>query len=349
MHTLCPEGAATAFEPPSGNSANTLPRGRDMNLSEAIEHANALFLPGFDDDESLNAARRKNEEAIGLLMTAWLAAKKGEEEYSFDLVRQLADRNRSVCDLYGADRLRNENGSNLARSLSEDDLVRGVAKLQRRRPQTVRKTAGFGAQDLGIAFTEAPVRGTVLGVDIETTSRDPDRGYIVNIGLAVMELTADAVPHDGHSAYFGIPDMYAETGVPLADIHHISWQDVEGKTPFRQDRRAQKAILSAFKAMPVMAHNAAFEDSWFLLHLDGYAEARKSGKICLVDTRDICRRIDPEVRTLPRESAPASLENWARRRKTLREDEKERHLGLDDVFLMLQTVQAEFALRNMLA
>ena len=59
------------------------------------------------------------------------------------------------------------------------------------------------------------------------------------------------------------------------------------------------------------------------------------------------RRIDPDVRKLPRESSPASLENWARRRGTLSADEKERHLGLDDVFLMLRTMQAEFNERNM--
>jgi hypothetical protein len=97
-----------------------------------------------------------------------------------------------------------------------------------------------------------------------------------------------------------------------------------------------------------MAHNAAFEDSWLMLHLDGYAEARKAGKVTIVDSRDICRRIDVDGRSLPRESFPNTLENWARRRGTLRADEKERHLGLDDVFLMLRTVQAELVLRNML-
>ena len=85
-----------------------------------------------------------------------------------------------------------------------------------------------------------------------------------------------------------------------------------------------------------------------MLHLDGYAEARKAGKITIIDSRDICRRIDVDGRSLPREMAPNALENWARRRGTLKPDEKERHLGLDDVFLMLRTAQAELALRNML-
>ena len=78
------------------------------------------------------------------------------------------------------------------------------------------------------------------------------------------------------------------------------------------------------------------------------AEARKAGRVVPIDTRDICRRVDPETKTLPHEQRPASLESWARRRGTLKAGESERHLGLDDVELMLATVQAEFAARNML-
>ena len=55
-----------------------------------------------------------------------------------------------------------------------------------------------------------------------------------------------------------------------------------------------------------MAHNAAFEDSWFKIHLDGYAEARRAGKIIVIDSRQICRSLDADVRSLPRESAPAA-------------------------------------------
>ena len=100
---------------------------------------------------------------------------------------------------------------------------------------------------------------------------------------------------------------------------------------------------------PIMAHNAAFEDSWFMMHLEGYAEARRAGKIVVIDSRDICRRLDGEVVSLPRESAPAALENWARRRGTLAENEAERHQGLEDTDLMLRTMQAEFNRKSMFA
>lgn len=321
-----------------------------MNLAQALEHANAFSLPGLlGSPEALDEERRKNEESIALLLDAWKSAKKGTEPIGFDVIMTLADRNREICDLIGEEKLRDLPSSNLPRKLSDKDLVHAVATLQHRNVRAVAKTAGKDVEDLGIAFLEKPVGGPVVGFDIETTGTAPERGYILNMGLAFMNMSPTASPQEGYTSYFGIPEIYADKGVPLAEIHHITWEDVEGKVPFRKNREAQKALLATFKAFPLMAHNAAFEDAWLTLHLDGYAEARKAGKICVIDSRDICRRLDVEARSLPRESAPASLENWARRRKTLAADEVETHLGLDDVFLMLRTVQAEFSERNMFA
>lgn len=320
-----------------------------MDLSQAIECANAFVFPGFlTDDASLSAERAKNEEALGVLMSAWREAPAGKEPFSFDLVTSLADRNRDVCDRFGIEKLRDLSPSSLARGLSTSDLVHAVAVLQHRSDAQVMSLAGPDARDLGIAWVDAPVSGMVVGIDIETTDRDPARGYIINVGLEFMTVGPGAKPHDPFAAYFGLPQMYAEKGVPLADIHKIQWSDVEGRPPFREDKQAQAAILAALSAYPFMAHNAAFEDSWFMLHIDGYAEARKAGRVVPIDTRDICRRVDPETRILPHEQRPASLESWARRRGTLKEGESERHLGLDDVELMLATVQVEFKARNML-
>lgn len=321
-----------------------------MKLSEALEHANALFFPemvygsGF---AAMDAERARNEEALAVLRDAFNT--QDNPGFSYDVVLDLAQRNRELVDAMGIERLANARDTSLARGLSDDDLCGGIAALQGRRKSTVIREVRGDRNALGVAYVTKPVKGTVLGIDIETTDRYPDRGYIINVGWQLMELTADAHPTDGHAVYCGIPQMYAEKGVPLAEIHKIQWSDVEGAQPFRENKAVQKAILAAMCAYPYMAHNAAFEDSWFMLHVDGYAEARRAGKVLPIDTRDICRRIDPEVRTLPRDSRPASLENWARRRGTLAADESERHLGLDDVDLMLATVLAEFSERNMLA
>ena len=321
-----------------------------MNLPQAIEHANTLVIPAFlADDLARTAEREKNEEAIGLLTQAWMEAPLGAEPFHFDLVRGLADRNRELCDLIGVSKLRDVRGTSLAQRLADDDILAGCAALQHREVSAVRRSAGPGLRDMGVAYVEAPVSGMVAGVDIETTERYPDRGYIINVGMQFVRLAPKGKASAWCAAYCGLPAQYEQEGVPLAQIHHIGWGDLAGKKPFRENRELQAALLKAMETYPYLAHNAAFEDSWFMLHLNGYAEGRKAGRIVVVDTRDICRRIDPEVRTLPHDSKPAALETWARRRKVLSAKQKERHLGLDDVDLMFRTVQAEFAERSMFA
>ncbi len=273
-------------------------------------------------------------------------AKNDNPAFGYDIIRDLADRNRDLCDQMGIERLNNTRDSSLARGMSDDDLCGQVAALQRRKKATVIREVHGDRNNLGVAYVTKPIKGTVLGIDIETTDRYPDRGYIINVGFELMDLTPDAEPYDPEVHFCGIPEMYRERGVPLERIHHITWADLDGQTPFRENKALQAKILKLMKQYPYMAHNAAFEDSWFTLHLDGYAEARKAGKIVPIDTRDICRQLDPEVKTLPRESSPASLENWARRRGTLQASENEVHQGLDDTNLMLKTVQAEFNARN---
>lgn len=318
-----------------------------MNVPQALEHANAFFFPelvygsGF---QAMDSERQNNEEAMATLREEF--AKNDNPAFGYDIIRDLADRNRDLCDQMGIERLNNTRDSSLARGMSDDDLCGQVAALQKRKKATVIREVHGDRNNLGVAYVTKPIKGTVLGIDIETTDRYPDRGYIINVGFELMDLTPDAEPFDPEVHFCGIPEMYREKGVPLERIHHITWGDLDGQTPFRENKALQAKILKLMKKYPYMAHNAAFEDSWFTLHLDGYAEARKAGKIVPIDTRDICRQLDPEVKTLPRESSPASLENWARRRGTLQASENEVHQGLDDTNLMLMTVQAEFNARN---
>lgn len=322
-----------------------------MNLSEAIGHASTLFMPEFlfgMDEDMLEGERAVNEEALHLLIEEFFS--NPNPSFGFDLVLDLADRNRSISDMMppetvGGDRVRSRN---LPSGLSEHDIIRGIAALQHRRVETLEKeVAGMNATR-GVLYGSKPSKGTVVGIDIETTAGSPDRGYIVNIGWELVDLADGAEPYDGESHFCGIPDQYEETGVPLSEVHKLTWDDVAGKKQFREDAELQAKLLKVLTSHPFMAHNAAFEDAWFLLHLPGYAEARKAGKVVPIDTRDICRSLDPEVKFMSWEAHPASLEAWAQRRGTLAADEEERHLGLEDTDLMLRTVLAELKERNLL-
>lgn len=318
-----------------------------MNVNDALAHAQAMFIPEFlfgMGDEPLIAERQKNEDAISALVADYLA--NPNPGFSFADVLELADRNRTICDeIEAAD---NSRSQNLPHALSDADVLAGVAALEGV-PESALAPAPEGVREsLPLLLTQHPVHGTVLGVDIETTSGSPDRGYIVNVGWELMDLARGAQPHDARADYCGIPDRYAQTGVPLSHIHHITWDMVDGKKPFRENAALHATLLDLMRSYPYLAHNAAFEDSWFMLNLPGYAEARKAGEIKVVDTRDLCRGLDPDVKRLPFNTKPASLESWARRRGTLSSDANEVHLGLDDTDLMLKTVQAEFELRGIL-
>ena len=83
----------------------------------------------------------------------------------------------------------------------------------------------------GVLYGSKPAKGTFVGVDIETTSNSPDRGYIINVGWETMELVDGAEAHDGESYFCGIPEQYEEEGVPLAEIHkieHVLYPEVVG-------------------------------------------------------------------------------------------------------------------------
>ena len=308
-----------------------------MNVSQALEYERQPFIPMFiyGDHGAMESERQKGEEALKVLETEYFTA-EGDPSFDFATVRDLADRNRDLCDQIGEARLRNVTPATLSRGLSDADTCAAIGKMQKRTAASVMREIRGDRDALGVAYARKPIQGTVLGIDIETTGRAPERGYIINVG---WEIIIEDNPY-GDLRYRG-------EDVPLSNIHHITWDDIDGKTPFRENKELQKQLLKLMKKYPYMAHNAAFEDSWFKIHLDGYAEARRAGKIIVIDSRQICRSLDADVRSLPRESAPAALENWARRRGTLAADANEQHLGLDDTDLMLRTVQAEFNLKNL--
>ena len=165
-----------------------------MNASQAIEHANALFFPELVYDSGFSAMdseRQKNEEALAALRDAY--ATQENPGFGYDLILDLADRNRALCDQIGIERLTNARDTSLARGMSDEDLCAGIAALQHRKPATVLREVRGERTNLGVAYVTKPVRGTVLGIDIETTDRYPDRGYIVNVGFELMDLTPDAV------------------------------------------------------------------------------------------------------------------------------------------------------------
>lgn len=165
-----------------------------MNVSQALEYERQPFIPMFiyGDHGAMESERQKGEEALKVLETEYFTA-EGDPSFDFATVRDLADRNRDLCDQIGEARLRNVTPATLSRGLSDADTCAAIGKMQKRTAASVMREIRGDRDALGVAYARKPIQGTVLGIDIETTGRAPERGYIINVGWEIMELTSDAV------------------------------------------------------------------------------------------------------------------------------------------------------------
>ena len=167
-----------------------------MNVSQALEYERQPFIPMFiyGDHGAMESERQKGEEALKVLETEYFTA-EDDPGFDFATVRDLADRNRDLCDQIGEARLRNVTPATLSRGLSDADTCAAIGKMQKRTAASVMREIRGDRDALGVAYARKPIQGTVLGIDIETTGRAPERGYIINVGWEIMDLTSDAVPH----------------------------------------------------------------------------------------------------------------------------------------------------------
>ena len=220
-----------------------------MDINQAIEHANAFVIPGLlVDDQSIIGEVNKNCDAIKTLLDAWKEAPLGQEPVEFSVIQQLADRTRSLCDTYGVERLRNHRGVGLSRGLSNDDLAAAVAKMQRRRPKAVYKTAGPLLNDLQIAYVEKSVSGTVLGIDIETTSRFPELGYIVNVGFEFWNLGRNTVcRRASHCLLWHPRDVQRKKASLLPIFTRLPGKMLRAKKSFRDDKKSPRGAAGNYE------------------------------------------------------------------------------------------------------
>lgn len=153
-----------------------------MNVSQALEYERQPFIPMFiyGDHGAMESERQKGEEALKVLETEYFTA-EGDPGFDFATVRDLADRNRDLCDQIGEARLRNVTPATLSRGLSDADTCAAIGKMQKRTAASVMREIRGDRDALGVAYARKPIQGTVLGIDIETTGRAPERGYIINV------------------------------------------------------------------------------------------------------------------------------------------------------------------------
>ena len=159
-----------------------------MNVSQALEYERQPFIPMFiyGDHGAMESERQKGEEALKVLETEYFTA-EGDPSFDFATVRDLADRNRDLCDQIGEARLRNVTPATLSRGLSDADTCAAIGKMQKRTAASVMREIRGDRDALGVAYARKPIQGTVLGIDIETTGLKVDREAITEIGAVVLK------------------------------------------------------------------------------------------------------------------------------------------------------------------
>lgn len=229
------------------------------------------------------------------------------------------------------------------------------------------KTRGRGGSDWRDAYLPGRGVDAVMGIDIETTGVEPMRDYIIDVGFEYMNMASPrpseadaqasaAYVRDGYragDAYgqsrlpFGVPAWNARHGNPT--ILELTGIDVRGRAgaPYRlfdEWPEAQRGLLVRLERQPYVAHNANFEHRFFMLNVAGYAESYRAGRITIIDTMPMSRRWDPGSAPGPEHPyGDNSLQSYARRQGALPEDERERHLGLEDAHIMLLAMKRHLA------
>lgn len=142
----------------------------------------------------------------------------------------------------------------------------------------------------------------LIGVDIETSRASPRTGRIIETGIVRLE--AGKSPKIIYSELHGVSArVLSGTGVGFKEVHGISPSDLNDRMHF-EDADTQKKILDYLKSGIMVAHNAGFEDRFFVANLQGYAEARDAGEIIILDTRVLATLLMPET-------ADSSLNSFA--------------------------------------
>ncbi len=199
---------------------------------------------------------------------------------------------------------------------------------------------------------------TVMGIDIETTGTDPARVYIIDVGFEYMNMASpkpsnapagcdyeqpDYEPGDAYGQSrlsFGVPEANARHGnsfiLELTGIDVRERGAQSGLKPFDEWSEAQAGLLQRLVRQPYVAHNAAFEHSFFMLNVAGYAEAYRAGNITIVDTMPMSRQWDSGSKpSAARPFGDNTLDAYAKRQGALAPSQSERHLGLEDAHIML--------------
>lgn len=108
-------------------------------------------------------------------------------------------------------------------------------------------------------------------IDLETSSLDPFRGEIIEIGIVVMDPKGNIIETVNERYDVENPEVRDRLGLGASDVHKIYPEDVAGKPKF-SDPSVQRRIGDILnnENCVIVPHNAGFEHGHLSTHLEGY-------------------------------------------------------------------------------
>ena len=93
------------------------------------------------------------------------------------------------------------------------------------------------------------------------------------------------------------PDVKSTIGTGAEHIHNISVDMVEGKKPLQEDSDTIREIVQDIDGCVIVAHNALYEKGQLSAAIPGFAEHERSGRVQMLDTREVSQWFQPENET----------------------------------------------------
>lgn len=136
-------------------------------------------------------------------------------------------------------------------------------------------------------------------IDLETTSLDPYRGEIIEVGIVVVDPTGKVI--QTHNERYDMEETEAreELGTGPVFVHKIEPEDIKGKPKF-SDPHVQKQLKTILndKNSIIIPHNAGFEHGQLSTHLEGYYSSHvKDSAAALRQRKTVKDSGKPEVLT----------------------------------------------------
>lgn len=141
-----------------------------------------------------------------------------------------------------------------------------------------------------------------VGIDLETAGQSPMSGAIIEYGASVRSgygassLARMDTEKGKTSKLYGMSKKaLLVRGTGNIDVHGISESQIAKKRSFLNPKEGYAVLTQLTQVGIMLAHNASFEKRWLSTHVPGFADAVKRGKIRILDSKNLSKRILTDV------------------------------------------------------